>query len=127
MPRLYDYPGEYAMRFDGEDKPSPWCGYFASMTYSESSKTLTITRLRVADLVGRMEMERWRSAAGAAGAPPKNLVIEALDRLKMPVKRWRVRNARPTKWVLAPSPSSAGRNEVAIETLEIVHEGFEPA
>jgi phage tail-like protein len=39
------------------------------------------------------------------------------------VKRWNLKRPFPVKWI-GPDLKAAG-NEIAIETLEIAHEGFE--
>lgn len=56
----------------------------------------------------------------------KNLSIILLDDTgKDEVRRWNIREAWPTKWT-GPSFNATG-NEVAIETLELAHEGVEQA
>lgn len=58
------------------------------------------------------------------GAPDRRAVaVVLLDELRQPVARWRLRRAWPAKW---EGPAlSAKTSEVAIETLELVHEGIE--
>ena len=49
--------------------------------------------------------------------------IILLDESRQEVARWNFHEAWPAKW---EGPTlKAGTSEVAIETLEIVHEGFE--
>jgi phage tail-like protein len=58
------------------------------------------------------------------GTPDRrNVTITLLDEQRNPVQRWRLRNAWPAK--LDFSRLQALGNEVAIETLELAHEGFE--
>ncbi len=71
-----------------------------------------------------MELYNWRQQVidtGAAGAR-KNLSIILIDEAGSDKARWDVVLAWPTKYH-SPDFSAKG-NEVAIETLEIVHEGF---
>lgn len=49
--------------------------------------------------------------------------IQLLNEMHEPVRTWRLRNAWPTKYV-GPTLNAMG-NDVAIETLEICHEGLE--
>jgi phage tail-like protein len=53
----------------------------------------------------------------------RNVSITLLDEARQPVQRWVLRNAWPAK--LDYSRLDARGNEVAIETLELAHEGFE--
>ncbi len=49
--------------------------------------------------------------------------IVLLDEARQPAMRWKFRAGLPSKWV-GPALNAKG-NEVAIETLEITHEGVE--
>ena len=51
--------------------------------------------------------------------------VTLLDEARQPVLRWNVREAWPCKWE-GPDLNAKGKN-VAIETLEICHEGIELA
>ena len=53
------------------------------------------------------------------------LSITLLDEARQPVLRWNVREAWPCKWE-GPELNAKG-NDIAIETLEICHEGIELA
>lgn len=53
----------------------------------------------------------------------RNVAIVLLDDSRTPVLRWLLRNAWIAKFE-APALEAAG-NEVAIETIELAHEGFE--
>lgn len=71
-----------------------------------------------------MDLYKWRQQVidtGADGAR-KNMAIILVDEAGADKSRWDITNAWPSKY--DPSDFSAKGNEVAIETLEIVHEGF---
>lgn len=71
-----------------------------------------------------MEIYNWRQQiidSGAEGAR-KNMSIILVDEAGSDKARWNITRAWPTKY--DPPDFSAKGNEVAIETLEIVHEGF---
>jgi phage tail-like protein len=70
------------------------------------------------------EIYSWRQQiidTGAEGAR-KNMSIILVDEAGSDKARWDITRAWPTKY--DPPDFSAKGNEVAIETLEIVHEGF---
>ncbi|MBI5660157.1 MAG: phage tail protein [Nitrosomonadales bacterium] len=66
---------------------------------------------------------KWFSAAKLNAAERRDLVVSLLDESRTPVKTWKVHNAFPVK-VEGPQFKAAG-NEVAIESVEIAHEGIE--
>jgi len=71
-----------------------------------------------------IEIYNWRQQiidSGAEGAR-KNMSIILVDEAGSDKARWNITRAWPTKY--DPPDFSAKGNEVAIETLEIVHEGF---
>jgi phage tail-like protein len=71
-----------------------------------------------------MEIYNWRQQiidTGAEGAR-RNMSIILIDEAGSDKARWDITRAWPTKY--DPPDFSAKGNEVAIETLEIVHEGF---
>ena len=71
-----------------------------------------------------MEIYSWRQQiidTGAEGAR-KNMSIILVDEAGSDKARWDITRAWPTKY--DPPDFSAKGNEVAIETLDIVHEGF---
>ncbi len=69
------------------------------------------------------EMWDWHKKASQGAIQRKNGSIVLLDDSGAEKLRWNFRDAWPTKWT-GPSFNSTG-NEVAIETLEIAHEGLE--
>jgi phage tail-like protein len=64
----------------------------------------------------------WRKSVMDGHVERKNGSIVLLDDTGTEKIRWNFRDAWPTKWT-GPSLNATG-NEVAIETLEIVHEGL---
>ena len=71
-----------------------------------------------------MDLYGWRKQVidtGAEGAR-KDMSIILIDEAGADKARWEIERAWPSKY--DPSDFSAKGNEVAIETLEIVHEGF---
>ncbi|GMT48083.1 MAG: phage tail protein [bacterium] len=71
-----------------------------------------------------MDLYNWRQQVidtGAEGAR-KNISIILIDEGGADKARWNIGRAWPTKY--DPTDFSAKGNEVAIETMEIVHEGF---
>ena len=71
-----------------------------------------------------MEIYNWSQQiidTGAEGAR-RNMSIILIDEAGSDKARWDITRAWPTKY--DPPDFSAKGNEVAIETLEIVHEGF---
>ncbi|HYU34437.1 MAG TPA: phage tail protein [Thermoanaerobaculia bacterium] len=69
------------------------------------------------------ELWDWRKKAITGKVERKNGSIVLLDEAGEEKLRWNFREAWPTKWT-GPSFNATG-NEVAIETLEITHEGLE--
>lgn len=71
------------------------------------------------------EMWEWRLKAIEGKVERKNGSIILLNSAGDEVARWNFSDAWPNKWT-GPSFNATG-NEVAIETLEIVHEGVKRA
>jgi len=69
------------------------------------------------------ELWDWRKKAIAGKVERKNGSIVLLDESGEEKLRWNFREAWPIKWT-GPTFNATG-NEVAIETLEITHEGLE--
>lgn len=71
-----------------------------------------------------MDLYKWRKQiidTGAEGAR-KNMSITLIDEAGKDKARWDIVQAWPVKY--DPTDFNAKNNEVAIETLEIAHEGF---
>ncbi len=69
------------------------------------------------------EFFQWILTASQGNPDRRDIVISLLNENNDPVLRWKIHNAWPTK-LTGPELAATG-NEVAIETLELVHEGFE--
>lgn len=71
-----------------------------------------------------MDLYKWRKQVmdTGAGTARKNLSIILVDEAGADKARWDIVSAWPSKY--DPPDFSAKGNEVAIELLEIVHEGF---
>jgi phage tail-like protein len=67
----------------------------------------------------------WRKKAMTGEVERKNGSIVLLDDTGAEQRRWNFREAWPTKWT-GPALNATG-SEVAIETLEIAHEGLDKA
>jgi phage tail-like protein len=66
----------------------------------------------------------WQWVAAIAGGTPdrRNGTIVLLDEARQPVLRWRIRAAWPVK-IEGPMLKASG-NEVAVESVELAHEGL---
>lgn len=72
-----------------------------------------------------LELWEWRKKAMDGAVERKNGSIVLMNDAGEEKIRWNFREAWPTKWT-GPSFNATG-NEVAIESLEIAHEGLEKA
>lgn len=72
-----------------------------------------------------IELFEWRTTVenGALDEARSDVAVIVLDESGDPGPRWEVRNAWPSRYV-APTLAGTGK-DVAIERLEIVHEGME--
>lgn len=75
-------------------------------------------------LTDSTDLYKWRRQVidTGAGTARKNMSIILIDEAGSDKARWDIEKAWPSKY--DPADFSAKGNEVAIETLEIVHEGF---
>src|SRR5437763_1966416 len=71
------------------------------------------------------ELWEWRKKAATGHVERKNGSIVLLNDAGEEKLRWNFREGWPTKWT-GPTFNATG-NEVAIETLEIAHEGLDKA
>jgi phage tail-like protein len=70
-----------------------------------------------------LSLWQWRKAVVNGQTDRRNGVIILMDESRADVLRWQFRNGWPAKW---EGPDlDASSSEVAIETLEIAHEGLE--
>jgi phage tail-like protein len=74
-------------------------------------------------ITGRTDLFEWWKSVRDGQVQRRNVTITLLDEQRQPVLRWLLRNAWPVK-IDGPS-LNATANEVAIESLELAHEGFE--
>ena len=72
---------------------------------------------------GYLELYNWWSSARDGDIRRADVSIRLLDEQRREVMRWNLSRAWPVK--LEAGPLNAQANEVAIETLELAHEGFE--
>lgn len=73
-------------------------------------------------LADSMVLYEWLTAGVTGAVQRKTVTITLLDEEEAPAASWQVINAWPTKYT-APD-FNATSSEVAIETLEIAHEGM---
>ena len=71
---------------------------------------------------GNNEFFDWYKTIKMNTVTRKTVKISLLDETGAPVMEWELRNAFPTK-ITAPDMKASG-NEVAIESMELVHEGM---
>ena len=72
---------------------------------------------------GDASLFQWWLAVSQGASDRRNVSVILLDEQRDEVARWNLRRAWPTKYA-APSLNALG-NEVAVETLELAHEGIE--
>lgn len=75
-------------------------------------------------LTDSMDLYKWRQQVidkGAAGAR-KSVAIVLIDEAGKDKARWNIVQAWPVKY--DPTDFNAKNNDIAIETLELAHEGF---
>ena len=74
-------------------------------------------------IIGDLTFWNWIKAVSQGNVLRANGTITLLDESRQEVMRWTFRRGWPCKWV-GPTLNAKG-NEIAIETLEICHEGLE--
>ncbi len=103
--------------------------------YREGNEPNTVRKLPALNKYGNITLkwgvtdsmelyEKWRKPVevGNMSAARKNVAIILMNEEGSPAARWEFQNAWPSKYD-APDLTAKG-NDVAIETLEIVHEGM---
>ena len=109
------------------------------LEYKEGGNNLTTLKFPEASTYGNVTLKRGVTASSdlidwqldvATGTFEKNsrssnpsIAIVLMDETGASVRRWNLVRAFPVKWV-GPDLKATG-NEVAIETLEIAHEGIQ--
>ena len=128
---LIEIDGETVAGFSEVDLPE---GRIEAVAYREGSDRTSAARLlpgRVAHgplvlrrgFAGDPVLFQWWLAIAQGNLDRRNVSVVLLDEQRQEVARWNLRRAWPTKW--GGPPLNARGNEVAIETLEVVHEGIE--
>jgi phage tail-like protein len=128
---LVELGGDVVGGFSEADLPE---GRIEVVAYREGSDRTSAARL----LPGRVEygplvlrrgfagdpgLFQWWREVRDGGPDPRNVSVVLLDEKRQEIARWNLRNAWPSKWT-GPALNAKG-NDVAIETLELVHEGIE--
>ena len=128
---VVEIEGEPAAGFSEADLPA---GRIEAVAYREGTDQSSAARL----LPGRVEygplvlrrgfsgdaaLFQWWQAVAEGNLDRRNVSVVLLDEKRQEVARWNLVRAWPTKYE-PPSLHGLG-NEVAIETLEIAHEGIE--
>ncbi|MFN2456865.1 MAG: phage tail protein [Chitinophagaceae bacterium] len=72
---------------------------------------------------GDTDFYKWLNTVNLNKVEKRNVTISLLNENHEPVRVWKVRNAWPCK-ISGPHLKADG-NEVAIETIELAHEGLE--
>ncbi len=75
-------------------------------------------------LVGSTDLFDWLKGVRDGVADPRQVTVTLMDEARNPVATWRLRNAQPKKWT-GPTLAAKGGGEVAMEELQLVHEGIE--
>jgi len=78
--------------------------------------------LKRGSMAGDSDFFKWINTINLNTAERRDIVISLLDETHAPVVTWKAKNAFPIK-VQASDLKSDG-NEVAIETIELAHEGL---
>lgn len=73
-------------------------------------------------VAGDNELYQWFNTVSLNTIERRDITISLLDQNHLPVVNWKIKNAFPTK-VQGPALKADG-NEVAIETVELCHEGI---
>jgi phage tail-like protein len=72
---------------------------------------------------GDTEFYQWINTIRMVTVERRDILISLIDESHTPVMTWKVHNAWPVK--IESGPLNAKGNEVAMETIELVHEGLE--
>lgn len=74
-------------------------------------------------LIGSTDLFEWIKTVRDGTADARSVTVTLLDEARNPVAAWRLRNAQPKKWT-GPTLAAKG-GDVAMEELQLVHEGIE--
>jgi phage tail-like protein len=75
-------------------------------------------------IIGSVDVFNWLKGVRDGVADPRQISISLLDEARNEVARFRLRNAQPKKWT-GPTLAAKGGGDVAMEELQLVHEGIE--
>ena len=84
-----------------------------------TSGNLTFKRGLIA---GDSDFYKWINTISLNKVERRDIIISLLDETHAPVMTWKARNAFPVK--ILPGDLNSTGNEVAIESIEIAHEGL---
>jgi phage tail-like protein len=73
-------------------------------------------------LTGDLSLWQWLQQTISGAPSAKNVTVRLLNSQESPALTWSFRNAFPVKWT-GPALNALS-SDVAIETLELAHEGF---
>jgi phage tail-like protein len=73
-------------------------------------------------VIGDLALWDWIKAAMDGQVQRASVTISLLDESRQPVLTWKLRRAWPCKW--SGPTLNATNNEIAMETLELCHEGL---
>ena len=98
------------------------CAGFSEVTglTQENQRNVTLKRGIVK---GDNDFAAWLTTVKRNTVERRNLVVSLLNEEHMPVMTWKLMNAFPVKVECAQLKTNG--NEVAIETIELAHEGLE--
>jgi len=98
----------------------------ASPEYSKikmpGQRTFSNITLKRGTFAGDNEFYDWFNTVNLNQIERRDLTISLLNESHEPVVVWKVKNAWPSK--VTPTDLNSDGNEVALETLELVHEGL---
>jgi phage tail-like protein len=128
---LVEIDGVTAAGFSEAELPE---GRIEAVAYREGSDKTSAARLlpgRVSysplvlrrGFAGDAALFQWWRAVAQGTLDRRNVSVILLDEQRQEVARWNLRRAWPAKWE-GPALNALG-NDVAIETLELAHEGIE--
>ena len=75
-------------------------------------------------LIGSPDLYQWFKNVREGAYEPRAVTITLMDEARQPVASFRLKNAQPKKWT-GPTLAAKGGGEVAMEELQLVHEGID--
>lgn len=75
-------------------------------------------------LVGATDLALWLKGVKDGKPDPRQVTITLLDEAREAVATWVLRQAQPKKWT-GPTLAAKGGGDVAMEEIQLVHEGIE--